>query len=101
MSIDKAAFAKEVSAQQRERRAIEDREAKRAIGRRLSSEAARLDLSGTAAAARAGCSRRTWLHYESGATTPDAAMLRRLDALGFDVLYLVTGRGGGKRQHNI
>ncbi|NCT81339.1 helix-turn-helix transcriptional regulator [Pseudomonas stutzeri] len=80
---------------------MEDDEAKKAIGRRISSEAARLDLSGTAAAVRAGCSRRTWLHYESGATTPDAAMLRRLDALGFDVLYLVTGRRGGEKQHNI
>lgn len=101
MNIDKAAFAKEISAQQKARRAIEDEEAKKAIGRRLSREAARLELSGTAAAAQAGCCRRTWVHYESGATTPDAAMLRRLDALGFDVLYLVTGRRGGERRHNI
>ena len=92
MNIDKAAFAKEVSIQEKTLRAIEDKEAKRNIGRRLTRETVRLELSGATAAARAGCSRRTWLHYESGATTPNAAMLLRLDAIGFDVLHVVTGR---------
>lgn len=68
---------------------------KKDIGRRLVEQAGRMDLTGTVAAEMAGCSRRTGIYYESGATTPDAAMLYRLYALGFDVLYLVTGRRSG------
>lgn len=62
------------------------------IGRRLAMECSRLGLSSKKAAADAGCSRRTWCYYESGATTPDAVLLNRLDKLGFDVLFIITGR---------
>lgn len=65
---------------------------KAAIGRRLSIECNRLGLTVTKAAADAGCSRRTWCHYESGSTTPDAVTLNRLDAMGFDVMFIITGR---------
>ncbi len=65
---------------------------KQVIGRRLAMECSRLGLTGTKAAADAGCSRRTWCHYESGTTTPDAVLLNRLDKLGFDVLFIITGR---------
>lgn len=65
---------------------------KEVIGRRLSVECERLGLSVTQAAADAGCSRRTWCYYESGSTTPDAVFLNRLDAMGFDVLFIITGR---------
>jgi transcriptional regulator with XRE-family HTH domain len=62
------------------------------IGRRLAIECSRLGFTGAKAAEVAGCSRRTWVNYESGDTTPDAVMLNRLDKLGFDVLFIVTGR---------
>jgi transcriptional regulator with XRE-family HTH domain len=62
------------------------------IGRRLAIECSRLGLTDGKAAEAAGCSRRTWVNYESGNTTPDAVMLNRLDKLGFDVLFIVTGR---------
>nr|WP_031943399.1 helix-turn-helix transcriptional regulator [Pseudomonas sp. NFPP33]AGH89265.1 putative transcriptional regulator [uncultured bacterium] len=62
------------------------------IGRRLAIECSRLGFTGAKAAEAAGCSRRTWVNYESGDTTPDAVMLNRLDKLGFDVLFIVTGR---------
>lgn len=62
------------------------------IGRRLAIECSSLGFTGAKAAEAAGCSRRTWVNYESGDTTPDAVMLNRLDKLGFDVLFIVTGR---------
>ncbi|UTH38939.1 helix-turn-helix domain-containing protein (plasmid) [Pseudomonas sp. KHPS1] len=65
---------------------------KEAIGRRLALESSRLGLTGGEAAAGACCSRRTWCYYESGRSSPDAVALARLDKLGFDVLYIITGR---------
>lgn len=65
---------------------------KEVIGRRLSIECNRLGLTVTKAAADAGCSRRTWCYYESGSTMPDAVILNRLDAMGFDVMFIITGR---------
>ncbi len=62
------------------------------IGRRLSAECSRIGLTATQAAKDSGCSRRTWCNYESGDTTPDAVLLNRLDAMGFDVLFIITGR---------
>lgn len=67
---------------------------KEAIGRRLTLESSRLGLTGAEAAAGAGCSRRTWCYYESGKSCPDAVALARLDKVGFDVLYIITGRRG-------
>ncbi len=65
---------------------------KEAVGRRLTLEASRLGLTGTETAARIGCARRTWCYYEAGKSCPDAVALARLDKLGFDVLYVITGR---------
>ncbi|EPL60407.1 TraP putative transcriptional regulator [Stutzerimonas stutzeri B1SMN1] len=65
---------------------------KEAVGRRLTLEASRLGLTGTETAAGIGCSRRTWCYYEAGKSCPDAVALARLDKLGFDVLYVITGR---------
>ena len=65
---------------------------KEAVGRRLTLEASRLGLTGTETAARIGCARRTWCYYEAGESCPDAIALARLDKLGFDVLYVITGR---------
>lgn len=47
------------------------------IGRRLAIECSRLGLTDGKAAKAAGCSRRTWVNYESGNTTPDAVMLKK------------------------
>ena len=62
--------------------------------RRYSRVRAMSGLTGAEAAAGAGCSRRTWCYYESGRSSPDAVALARLDKLGFDVLYIITGRRG-------
>ena len=62
------------------------------MGRRLDREIARLDMTVIDAANQIGCSRRTLYHYIQGDTSPDGVMLRTLDAQGFDVLYIVTGR---------
>ena len=67
---------------------------KEAVGRRLAMEASRLNLTGTETAAMIGCSRRTWCYYEAGKSCPDAVALASLDQLGFDVLYVITGRRG-------
>ena len=99
MALDKMAFGMEVRRQRNLKRVVEDVHAKKEIGRRLVAEAGALDLTATAAADMAGCSRRTWFSYESGDTTPDAVMLRRLDELGFDVQFLVTGRRSRRRSY--
>lgn len=62
------------------------------MGRRLALECNRCDYTGSEIARLSGCSRRTWINYEQGATKIDAIMLSKLDQLGFDVLYIVTGR---------
>jgi hypothetical protein len=69
----------------------------KAIGARLVRECLRLGFTQQSASEAVGCARRTWFSYESGATMPDALMLHRLDLLGFDVLYIVTGRVPGGR----
>lgn len=65
---------------------------KAAVGRRLARESFRLGLTGTEVAVWIGCSRRTWCYYEAGKSCPDAVALGSLDKLGFDVLYVITGR---------
>ena len=63
-----------------------------AIGRRLSRESARLNLTGTETARIMERSRRTVCYYEQGTGCPDAQALGLLDQAGFDVLFIVTGR---------
>ncbi|WP_434077481.1 helix-turn-helix domain-containing protein [Pseudomonas aeruginosa] len=62
------------------------------IGQRLRAECVRLRLSTDDASAAAGCSRRTWQYFESGQSLPDAEQLYQLALVGFDVLFVVTGR---------
>jgi|LSQX01.3.fsa_nt_gb transcriptional regulator with XRE-family HTH domain len=99
--VNIAIFQQAVHQEKTGRIAMEDAQAKIAIGRRLAEETSRLDLTSTRAAQHAACSRRTWRYYESGETTPDAAMLLRLDALGFDILYVVTGRKANTKRKRM
>ncbi|QRY82458.1 helix-turn-helix domain-containing protein [Pseudomonas sp. PDNC002] len=63
------------------------------IGGRLRRECVRLGFTVDEVTARVGCSRRTWQYYETGASMPNADLLSLLDGLGFDILYVITGRG--------
>ncbi|HBN8007505.1 TPA: helix-turn-helix transcriptional regulator [Pseudomonas aeruginosa] len=68
--------------------------ARAALGGRLAQERARLGLGISEAARSTKISRRAWHYYESGQTTPGALFLAELDALGFDILFIVAGRLG-------
>lgn len=59
---------------------------------RLVEQREQLKLSQTDVHVRLGVSKRTQFQYEKGNTYPDAAYLHGLSALGFDVMYLLTGR---------
>ena len=62
------------------------------IGERLKEERSRLGLSQTDLGAAGGVGKTTQINYEKGTGTPDAKYLAAVEALGVDVLYVVTGR---------
>lgn len=66
------------------------------FGLRLLEERARLGISQKHLRELTGVGKNTQLNYESGKTSPDADYLQKLDSLGFDVQYLVTGQRGSK-----
>lgn len=98
MTVDTKKFRRAVHETKKAHEAIATADARLVIGQRLAIEAARLRLNDSKAAKHAACSTRTWAHYTAGITTPDAPTLLRLDAVGFDVLYVVTGRVGRRRK---
>ena len=61
------------------------------IGQRMYEETMRLWPSPTEAAKKMGCHRNVVYTWERG-TAPSALFLARLDALGGNVLYVITGR---------
>lgn len=61
------------------------------IGQRLVEERSLHRLSQTDLRIRTGVGKSTQLNYENGKSIPDAKYLQRLDHLGFDILYIVTG----------
>lgn len=63
------------------------------IGHRMYEEAMRLFGTPTAAAKKMGCDRKMFYEWENG-LSPSAFYLARLDALGGNVLYVITGRTG-------
>lgn len=61
------------------------------IGERLKEERDRLGMTQPQFAEAAGAAKRTLIEWEKGATAPNAVQLSALDAIGVDVLYVVTG----------
>jgi hypothetical protein len=61
------------------------------IGQRMYEEAMRLFGTPTAAAQRLTCDRKAVYEWLNG-IAPSALYLARLDALGGNVLYVITGR---------
>ena len=61
------------------------------IGERLKEERSRLGLSQTDLGAAGSVGKTTQINYEKGTGTPDAKYLAAVEALGVDVLYVVTG----------
>ncbi len=62
------------------------------IGRRLVEERKLHKLTQTDLRVQFGIGKSTQLNYENGKTCPDVQYLKQLDSMGFDVLYIVTGR---------
>ena len=61
-------------------------------GARLVEERKRLGLNQDAMAANAGVAKSTYCNYEAGKRAPDALCLQRLEAVGADVLYILSGK---------
>lgn len=62
------------------------------IGPRIKSERLRLGLPQPDFAEKAHASKRALIEWEKGNTHPDANQLAALEAIGVDVLYVITGR---------
>ncbi len=61
------------------------------IGARLRFERKRCGMTQHEAAAKCGIVKRTQANYEAGASDATASYLSRAGAIGFDVLYILTG----------
>lgn len=61
------------------------------IGARLKEERERLNVSQAALAEIGGKKKLAQLKYEQGESSPTAAYLERIAAIGVDVLYVLTG----------
>lgn len=61
------------------------------FGERLKAERKKLGLSQTEFAKKLGISKNTQFNYENMASDPDVAYLGRLDELGINTRYLITG----------
>lgn len=66
-------------------------EVKKAIGERLREERERLKLSQPSFGEAGGVMRGAQIKYEGGSRVPDAEYLKRVAAIGADVLYIITG----------
>ena len=62
------------------------------IGERLREERERLGMSQPALAAIAKTTKQTLFSWETGKTAPDGFQLAALNAVGIDVLFVVTGQ---------
>jgi len=69
-----------------------DQSVRLGIGERLRSERNRLGLSQPALASALGVGKLTILFYEHGRAPLKVEALTHLDELGFDVLFIATGR---------
>lgn len=64
-------------------------------GERLKEERLRLAVAQIDMAEKCDVSRKTLLAWEKGEQTPNGAAFSVMDALGVDVLYVITGRRAG------
>lgn len=71
------------------------------IGDRLTAERKRCGHSQVTLAAHLGINKATQVSYEKGVSFPNADYLARVAALGFDVLYIVTGEHRPRHQQVI
>jgi transcriptional regulator with XRE-family HTH domain len=69
------------------------------IGQRLKKERRGLALTQAEFGALCGVAKTAQYTYESGTRHPDAAYLQCADALGADVLYVITGRREKEAKH--
>lgn len=61
------------------------------VGKRLKEERQRLNMSQDAFGKAGGVGKGAQINYESDSRSPDTAYLQGIDAVGADVLYVVTG----------
>lgn len=61
------------------------------FGGRIVSERKKLGLSQIDLLTRTGVSKSTQIKYEAGTSYPDAEYLMKLDIIGLDVMYILTG----------
>jgi transcriptional regulator with XRE-family HTH domain len=61
------------------------------VGKRLKEERQRLNMSQDAFGKAGGVGKGAQINYEQDARSPDTAYLQGIDAVGADVLYVVTG----------
>jgi transcriptional regulator with XRE-family HTH domain len=61
------------------------------IGQRLKEERERLQMTLPAFAEAAGAQKRTAIDWQNGASSPTAAQLASLAAIGVDIRYVITG----------
>lgn len=66
------------------------------IGERLKEERKRLRLGQEELGEKVGVSRNTQANYEKEVSSPDAAYLSSVAAIGIDVLYVLTGQHSGE-----
>lgn len=67
------------------------------IGDRLIEERERLRLTRAEFREKCGASKTAQLYFETGKQKPGGAYLIAADALGVDILYVLTGRKGAPR----
>lgn len=70
------------------------------VGKRLIEERERLQLSQSAFFNACGVSKKAQYNFENDEQLPGAAYLIAADALGVDILYVLTGRKGAPRKHS-
>ena len=71
------------------------------LGSRLKEERERLDLSQVEFREACGASKTAQFYFENDRNLPGAAYLIAADALGVDVLYVLTGRRGRPISPNV
>jgi transcriptional regulator with XRE-family HTH domain len=62
------------------------------VGKRLREERERLGIKQFALAEKMRVSRVSQSNYERGTSDPNSEYWQKLDALGFDIYYILTGK---------
>jgi transcriptional regulator with XRE-family HTH domain len=62
------------------------------VGKRLREERERLEIKQFSLAEKIGVSRVSQSNYERGESDPKTEYWQKLDAMGFDIYYILTGK---------